>query len=365
LKTTYFAPGRVNLIGEHLDYNDGPVMPAALTLGVKLTVDPGQDDRLVLRSGTHEQVFELSVQDDFSYNVAMDWANYPLGILAALKKMHIPVKGMELYFESDLPQGTGLSSSAAVEVVTAFALLHQAGVEMPLKDIALLCQRVENEFIGVQCGIMDQYAVALGKKDNALLLDCAKLEHQYIPVELDAWRLIIMNTNKPRSLIQSAYNERKQQCGEALAIVRNVKPELPNLASADLRDLKLIPDNVLYRRARHVLCETARVRESVKALKYNDLFAFGKLMNASHASLKEDYEVTGLEQDALAEAAQQAKGCLGARMTGGGFGGCAIAIVEQASVDRFIQEVGEKYLAKTGYKASFYDSEMGDGVRIL
>ncbi len=362
---SYFAPGRVNLIGEHLDYNGGPVMPAALTLGVKLTVEPREDDKLILRSSTHEQVFELSVQDELAYSTAMDWANYPLGVIATLKKMNVPVKGMALFFESDLPQGTGLSSSAAVEVVTAFALLQQAHIDMPLKDIALLCQRVENEYIGVQCGIMDQYAVALGKQDHALLLDCAKLEHQYVPVELDAYRLIIMNTNKPRSLIQSAYNERKQQCEDALAIIRQTKPELANLASADLRDLKLISDSVLYRRVRHVLCETARVRESMKALKYNDLFAFGKLMNASHASLKEDYEVTGPEQDAIAETAQHIQGCLGARMMGGGFGGCAIAIVEKGAVERFVQEVGDKYLAKTGYKASFYDCEIGDGVRIL
>ncbi len=364
-ESVFFAPGRVNLIGEHLDYNGGLVLPAAITLGVRATFEPRSDNKIVLRSATHPFSKELFLDDVIEYNAANDWTNYPLGIIAQLKKEGHSLQGFEILYESDLPEGSGLSSSAAVEVLTAYAILSQTESNINLPWLANMCKQVENEFIGVQCGVMDQYAVALGKADNALLLDCHKLQHEYIPFELGDYRLLIMNSKKPRSLIHSKYNERKAECDEVLGLLQIAQPEIENLANAEMMWLDLISDETLKKRARHVITEQLRVKESVTVLERNDLTTFGRLINASHASLKNDYEVSGFELDTLAETAQQVKGCLGARMTGAGFGGCAIAIAHKSGVEQLREVVGKAYLAATGINCEIYESTVGDGVKKL
>lgn len=359
----YFAPGRVNLIGEHLDYNGGLVLPAAISLGVKLNYQPRSDEQIIFRSATHPFTTSVNISDELEYAATQDWANYPIGIIHHLKAEGISLKGCELTYESNLPEGAGLSSSAAVEVITAFALLSQSQSRINKVWLANFCKEVENNFIGVKCGIMDQYAVALGKKDYALLIDCNELTHDYIPVELNDYRLVIMNTQKPRSLIHSKYNERKAECEEALKKIKSVKPETENLANASPVYLDIIGDELLRKRAKHVVTENLRVKESVKALRYNDLSTFGRLMNASHASLRDDYEVSGIELDTLVEEAQKTSGCLGARMTGAGFGGCAIAIVHETAIDAFTQKVSDKYNAVTGLQCRMYIAETADGVK--
>lgn len=359
----FFAPGRVNLIGEHLDYNGGLVLPAAITLGITASYTPRTDNKIVLRSATHPFSKEIFIEDEIEFSPANHWTNYPLGVIAQLKKEGQNLSGCEILFESTLPEGSGLSSSAAVEVLTAYAILSQTQNQINLPWLASFCKQVENEFIGVQCGIMDQYAVALGKKDNAILLDCQQLKHKYVPFELGDYRLVIMNTQKPRSLIHSKYNERKAECDEALKQIQTVHPETENLATADIVWLNVLSNETLQKRARHVITEQLRVKESVKVMQMNDLSTFGRLMNASHASLKNDYEVTGIELDTLAETAQQVKGCLGARMTGAGFGGCAIAIVHQSAMEQFKNTVTEKYNAVTGLSCTFYETVAADGVK--
>lgn len=363
--TTYFAPGRINLIGEHLDYNGGLVLPAALTLGVKLTVTPRTDNEISLRSATHSFATTIQLGDAIEYNTANQWCNYPLGVIAHLKNEGYSIPACDLYYESTLPEGSGLSSSAAVEVVTAYAILQQQNVQIDLVWLANFCKQVENQFIGVQCGIMDQYSVALGKKDNAILIDCHLLKHQYIRIELDEYAMLILDSKKPRSLIASKYNERKAECEAALKIIQTTQPDVTNLCEAEIYHLDLLNEDVLYQRTKHVISENLRVKECVKVLKYNDLSTFGRLMNASHESMKNDYEITGIEMDTLVEAAQQTKGCLGARMTGGGFGGCAIAIVHNSAINAFTQQVSEKYHQVTGLNCAIYKSEIGDGVRML
>lgn len=361
----YFAPGRVNLIGEHIDYNGGLVLPAALNMGITATFIPRNDNTIVLRSATHSFVKEINLSDSFSFNAQNGWTNYPIGVIEHLKRENHYLPPCEITFESNLPEGAGLSSSAALEVLTAFMLLTQSESNINRTWLAKFCQEVENEFIGVKCGIMDQYAVAHGKRENALLLDCVRLKHDYVPITLGDYRLLLINTNKPRSLIHSKYNERKAECEEALQIIRPVKPQLKNLCEAEIHHIETIPDAVIRKRARHVISENLRVKESVKVLRHNDLHAFGRLLNASHQSLKEDYEVSAIELDVLVETAQKVKGCLGARMTGAGFGGCAIAVAHYSVVEELKNKVSETYLKTTGMTCSFYTIEMGDGVKQL
>ena len=358
---TYFAPGRVNLIGEHLDYNGGPVLPAALTMGIKGSFTKRTDNKIVLRSTTHDLYKEIDLNDPIEYSPVNDWVNYPLGVISQLTKEGHFVTPCEIVFESNLPERSGLSSSAAIEVLTGYILLSQTEGNINLPWLANFCKQVENEFIGLQCGIMDQFAVAMGKADNAILLNCATLEHSYIPFELNNYKLLILDSKKPRNLVQSKYNERKSECEEALRILHTTS-SIQHLAEASFAQLDLIKDEVIKKRARHVVTETLRVKETVKALRFNDLSTFGRLMNASHASLKNDYEVTGFEMDVLAQEAQQLKGCLGARITGGGFGGCAIALVHNDAIPEFKHFLTFKYHAATGLNCEIYESEIGNGV---
>ena len=360
----YFAPGRVNLIGEHLDYNGGLVLPAALTIGVTATFTKRNDNKVVLRSATHPFFKEIDLADDLVFDAKNDWTNYPIGIISQLKREGYFVPPCDIHFESNLPEASGLSSSAAVEVLTGFMLLQKSETNIDLVWLANFCRQVENDFIGVKCGIMDQFSVAMGKTGNAILLNCATLEHQYIPLELNDHRLLVMNTKKPRSLIHSKYNERKAECEEALRILQATS-SIQNLCEATVPQLDSITDENVKKRALHVVTENLRVKESVKALKFNDLSTFGRLMNASHASLKNFYQVTGLELDTLVDEAQQIKGCLGARMTGAGFGGCAIAIVHKDMIDELKNRVGWKYNKVTGLDCEIYESEIGNGVQTL
>jgi len=358
---TYFAPGRVNLIGEHLDYNGGLVLPAALTIGVTAKFTKRADNKIVLRSSSHSLHKEIDLGDPIEFDLKNEWTNYPLGVIHQLIKEGHSVQPCDIVFDSNLPEGSGLSSSAAVEVLTGYMLLSQTEQNINLPWLANLCKQVENEFIGVQCGIMDQFAVAMGKADQAILLNCSTLEHTYVHFELNNYRLLILDTKKPRSLIHSKYNERKAECEEALRILQVTSP-IQHLAGASMSQLDLINDETVKKRARHVITESLRVKEAVKALRFNDLSTFGRLMNASHASLKNDYEVTGKELDVLAEESQKLKGCLGARMTGAGFGGCAIALVHEDSIAEFKHVLAFKYQAATSLNCEIYESQIGDGV---
>ena len=364
--TTYFAPGRVNLIGEHIDYHGGLVMPMAVSMGITARHTPRTDGIIQLSSATHPLSISLSLEDiPVQYIPAHDWCCYPLGVIHHLKKNGLTIQGADIHFESTLPEGSGLSSSAAIEVLTAYILIHQAGGDIDLPEIAKLCQQVENQYIGVQCGIMDQFAVANGKKDNALLLNCNTLAYEYIPFELDDYKLVVMNSRKPRSLIKSAYNERKTESDEALHILRQAGKIQAGqyLVEATVEDLESIGDSLIKRRARHIVTEQLRVRHAAAALRMGDLHTFGRLMTASHRSMKEDYEVTGVEMDTLAETAQHIDGCLGARMTGGGFGGCAIALVRDKHIPAFQEIIAKRYHATTGLHCEFYSCGAEDGVR--
>lgn len=358
----YFAPGRINLIGEHLDYNGGWVLPAAIHLGITLTYTPRNDNQITLQSSGHTLRKEIYINDHIEFSADNGWTNYPLGVIEQLKNEGRSVQGCDLYFESNLPEGSGLSSSAAIEIVTAFGLLSQTESNIDLVWLANFCREVENNFIGVQCGVMDQYAVALGRKQHALLIDCHQIKHRYIPFETSDYRLMVMDTKKPRSLIHSKYNERKQECEEAYRLLKMSNSTTETLADIDMAWIDTLQNEVLKKRARHVVTEQLRVKEAEKILALNDLSTFGRLMNASHASLKNDYEVTSIELDTLAETAQQVKGCLGARMTGAGFGGCAIALVHASTVTNFIKTVSEKFLEVTGTNCQIYETEISNGV---
>ncbi|MFN0201743.1 MAG: galactokinase [Bacteroidia bacterium] len=359
----YFAPGRVNLIGEHLDYNGGWVLPAAISKGITAKVEFLPEKQLILSSAHASLLFRSNINENFEYKKTEDWVNYPKGIIREINRRFPLHQGLAIHFESNLPMSSGLSSSAAIEVLTAFILYEVHGQKISRKELALLCQKVENEFIGVNCGIMDQYAVANGKEGNALLLDCATVSHQDIPFQTFDYQLLVMNTCKPRKLIEGKYNERRSECEAALALIQK-KYEIPHLAAANQAMLtEMVQDALLYKRARHVISEQARVLETGTGLaSLADLQQFGQNMNASHLSLKNDYEVSGIELDTLVETAQQTAGCLGARMTGAGFGGCAIALVKKTEVEAFIALVSTAYEQKIGYAAEIYPVEIAAGV---
>lgn len=360
---TFFAPGRVNLIGELIDYNGGLVMPAAIALGIT-AVCRLRSDRLVrLRSSDEPLAVEIDLDQPIEFDPARGWGNYPAGVLRELVLRGDDLVGADVLFTTTLPQGAGLSSSAAMEVLTAFSFLALAQAPLGgLKAIALLCQKAENQFVGVNCGIMDQFAVALCRQDQALLLDCDSQDFTHIPVALGAHALVIMNTSRQRRLAESKYNERRAECDTVLQLLGADAPR-NGLVHAQWADvLTHVPDPVLQRRARHVITEHERVKQAAQALATGDLAAFGKLLDESHASLRDDYEVTGPYLDAIVSAAQQAPGCLGARMTGAGFAGCAIALVAQADMPAFTASVRSAYLTATGHEPSFYETRAVDGV---
>lgn len=365
----FHAPGRVNLIGEHTDYNGGYVFPAALTFGTTLLIRKRADKQLGLASTNFAEHKHLPISP-IVYDEADDWMNYPKGIVNELEQAGQGIEsGYDLLFHGEIPNGAGLSSSASIEVVTAYGLLTMEGRETDTVRIALMSQKSENEFNGVKCGIMDQFAVANGKKDHAILLMCDTLEYDLVPFNSGDYQLIIGNTNKRRGLVDSKYNERRGQCEQAVQELKAAFPNLTLLGQLSLADFNankhLIQDDVVRDRARHVVEEIDRVLQSMNVLKTNDLAAFGQLMNASHDSLRDLYEVTGAELDAMVAAARTVEGVLGSRMTGAGFGGCTVSLVHKDSIEKFKAEVGSKYTEATGLVADFYVCTIGNGVERL
>ncbi|HHV12767.1 MAG TPA: galactokinase [Clostridiales bacterium] len=365
----YFAPGRVNLIGEHTDYNGGHVFPCALTIGTYAVARKREDKKLRFYSMNFEQMGIIESSIENLEKKEDNWSNYPKGVIWAMQLKGYDISsGMDILYFGNIPNGSGLSSSASLEVLTGFVLDQLFGLGISFTDLALLGQYAENKFIGVNCGIMDQFAVAMGKKDNAIFLDTADLSYEYAPLDLGGAKIVIMNTNKKRGLGDSKYNERRSECEAALADLQKVVEikTLGDLSEEQFETYKeAIKDPVHATRAKHAVYENQRTIKAVEALKKNDLTLFGQLMNASHKSTQFDYEVTGIELDTIVEAAWKQEGVIGARMTGAGFGGCAVSIVKGEAVDSFIREVGKEYKDKIGYEASFYVVEVGNGPVIL
>ncbi|GIQ66838.1 galactokinase [Paenibacillus cisolokensis] len=365
----FHAPGRVNLIGEHTDYNGGYVFPAALTFGTTLLIRKRDDRQLALASTNFELKKKLPLEP-IVYDEADDWMNYPKGIVRELQSRGYTFgSGYDMLYHGEIPNGAGLSSSASIEVVTAYGLLRMEGYDTDTVEIAKLAQKSENEFNGVKCGIMDQFAVANGKRDHAILLMCDTLEYEHVPFRSGSYKLVIGNTNKRRGLVDSKYNERRSQCEQAVEALRRAYPNLTLLGQLSLSEFNasahLIADDTVRARARHVVEEIDRVLQSIEVLKANDLEAFGRLMNGSHDSLRDLYEVTGPELDAMVDAARSVPGVLGSRMTGAGFGGCTVSLVHEDSIERFKEEVGRKYNEATGLTAEFYVCSIGNGVEEL
>lgn len=366
----YFAPGRVNMIGEHTDYNGGHVFPAALTIGTYGVARKREDNKLRFYSMNFDNlgVIESSLDDLKPYKEA-DWTNYPKGVMWAFgeKGMKVP-QGMDLLLNGNIPNGSGLSSSASVEVLTGFILRDFFGFDVTNQDLALIGQFSENKFNGVNCGIMDQFSIAMGKEGHAIFLDTADLSYTYAPIKLENAKIVIACSNKKRGLGDSKYNERRSECETALAELQKVIDikALGELTEEQFEANKdAIKDEVRVRRAKHAVYENQRTVKAVEALQKNDVTLFGQLMNASHVSLRDDYEVTGIELDTLVEEAWKIDGVIGSRMTGAGFGGCTVSIVKDDAIPAFIEKVGAAYKEKIGYAADFYVVELGDGPRVL
>lgn len=364
----YFAPGRVNIIGEHTDYNGGLVLPSAISFGTYLAVAPNNDGRIRLQTTNFPYKADISL-NDLGKKHEDHWVNYPLGVFDQFIRRDINiVAGLDMLYSGDIPNGAGLSSSASIELVTAVALndIYKAGIDR--LDLVKMSQLAENQFVGMQCGIMDQFAVGMGKANSAIFLNCRTLDYELVPLDLNDHSIVIMNTNKRRELADSKYNERVSECASALQSLRTVK-DMVDLSDISLKEFEdigdVITNPVIYRRARHVISENNRVRLSVAALKRGDLITLGQLMNDSHESLRHDYQVTGAELDTIVNAARKIKGVLGARMTGAGFGGCAIAIVDNRYVEAVINKVGPAYENEIGLKAVFYVAKVGDGAGLL
>lgn len=362
----YFAPGRVNMIGEHTDYNGGHVFPCALTIGTYGVARKREDQKLRFYSMNFEQlgVIESSIVD-LKPEKEADWTNYPKGMIWAFGEKGMKAEqGMDLVLFGNIPNGSGLSSSASVEVLTGFILKDLFGFEVTNQEIALIGQYSENKFNGVNCGIMDQFAIAMGKAGHAIFLDTATLQYEYAPIQLKDAKIVISCSNKKRGLGDSKYNERRGECESALAQIGevigiNVLGDLTEEQFEQYKDA--IKDSVCQKRAKHAVYENQRTIKAAEALKNNNVTLFGELMNASHVSLRDDYEVTGIELDTLVEEAWKVKGVIGSRMTGAGFGGCTVSIVKESAVDEFIEKVGTAYQKKIGYGADFYVVEIGDG----
>lgn len=366
---SYFSPGRVNLIGEHTDYNGGHVFPCALTIGTYGIARKREDRKIRFYSENFSRlgVFETSL-DDLVYHEEANWTNYPKGVVWAFKeKGYVADTGFDLVMYGNIPNGSGLSSSASVELLMGVILVDMFGFEgLSMIDLALLGQYAENKFNGMNCGIMDQFAIAMGKENQAIFLDTADLSYEYAPIKMKGAKIVIAASNKKRKLTDSKYNERRAECEGALADIQkqmDIKA-LGDLTEEQFEEVKdAVKNPVCRKRAKHAVYENQRTIKAVAALKAGDLETFGKLMNASHVSLRDDYEVTGKELDTLVEAAWKQEGVIGSRMTGAGFGGCTVSIVKEEAIDDFIKNVGEIYEKEIGYAADFYVVEIGDGSR--
>lgn len=367
----YFSPGRVNLIGEHTDYNGGHVFPCALTLGTYGAARKREDNKIRFYSMNLDTfgVVEVSL-DDLSYKKTYNWANYPLGVVWAFaEKGHAIDTGFDMIIWGNIPNGSGLSSSASLEVLTGVILTDLFGIDsLSMTDLALIGQYSENNFNGCNCGIMDQFAVAMGKKDNAIFLDTSTLNYEYAPCVLDGAKIVITNSKVKHSLVDSAYNDRRNECAEAL---KALQTELDIKALGDLTPEEfeahkdLIKDEIQLKRAKHAVYENQRTIDAVAALKAGDIETFGQLMNQSHISLRDDYAVSCDEIDILVDLAWAIPGVLGSRITGGGFGGCTVSIVKDEAVEPFIENIGKAYKEKVGHEAEFYTVDIGDGASRL
>lgn len=362
---SYHSPGRVNLIGEHTDYNGGYVFPCALSFGT-YTVARKRNDSIMKFASTN---FDLKVEVDLNDNKYVkehDWTNYTKGVVDQFVKNSSNIFGFEVMFSGNIPNGAGLSSSASLELAMSVVLNDLFDLNYSMIDIVKLSQKAENEFVGLNCGIMDQFAVGMGKKDNAMFLNCRNLEYEYAPVVLNGAKIVIANSHKRRGLADSKYNERRSECEKAVEDLKKVM-NIECLADVSVEELEknklTIESEVCRKRAEHVVYEDDRTLKAVKMLQEGKIDEFGKLMNASHDSLRDLYEVTGLELDTLVEEARKIEGTIGSRMTGAGFGGCTVSIVKDDYIDKFIDEVGKNYKAKTGLTAEFYVAEIGDGAK--
>ncbi len=359
----YSAAGRVNLIGEHVDYCGGQVLPAALSLKCRVAVRKNGTNFMRVAATDIPARAEIDLDATENYK-NLKWGNYQAGVADEMKKAGYRLVGCDILYDCSVPFGSGLSSSAAIEVATAYALARTGGNYVDKKELAVISQRAENNYCGVNCGIMDQFASANGKRGHAVLLDCATLDFEYIPLDLKNCVLVLSNCNKPHNLVESKYNERRTEVDSALKLLRKQidANDLAHIQPYLLEEHRTLLTPLLYRRAHHVVSECDRVRRSVEALQDGDLERFGRILNESHKSLKEDYEVTGKELDALAEAAQKHPECLGSRMTGAGFGGCTVSLVRRTGLEDFIAKVGKEYREKIGYDASFYVAEVSEGI---
>ncbi|KAA8790184.1 galactokinase [Lactobacillus crispatus] len=367
-KDVFFSPGRINVIGEHTDYNGGHVFPAAISLGVYGIYGPREDKKVRLFSGNVDgDIVEFDIDDTTVEKDDRFWTNYFKGMIAYLREKYDNIDhGFNLYIKANLPSGSGLSSSAAIEMLMGIILKDEFDLDVDRIALAKMGQRTENEFVGLNSGIMDQFACIMGKKDSAIFLDCNSLDYEYLPLALSDYEIIIMATNKEHTLADSAYNNRVRECHNALEKLQK-QLDIKSLGELDNDTLDeysyLINDETELKRARHAVSENQRTLRATKAMKSGDLAKLGRLINASHISLHYDYEVTGKELDTLVEASWKQPGVLGARMIGGGFGGSAIAIVKKSEAENFKQEVGKIYRDKIGYDASFYDAEIVDGTK--
>jgi len=359
----FFSPGRVNLIGEHTDYNGGYVFPCALSFGTYLAVRENKKRLVRFATTNFDHRGEVELDEPFEKD-GKSWFNYPVGVLNEFRKQAKEIEGVDLLYSGDIPNGAGLSSSASIEMVTAFAMNEIFDFGMERMDLVKTSQNAENLFVGVNCGIMDQFASGMGARDHALFLNCDTLDYERVPLKLEGMKIIIANTNKRRGLADSKYNERRAQCEAAAEALRSGK-KIKHLSDLNLDEFNelshLISDETERRRARHVITENNRTLSAIEALNEGKLSSFGRLMNESHDSLRDDYEVTGIELDTLVEEARKLEGTIGSRMTGAGFGGCTVSIVREDDVETFIREVGSRYKERTGLKADFYVAEIGDG----
>ncbi|ADQ04317.1 galactokinase [Caldicellulosiruptor owensensis OL] len=362
----FFSSGRVNLIGEHTDYNGGYVFPAALNVGTTVLVRKRNDKKICLYATDLKELVEADIDKIDEYK-NIRWGNYQLGVVKELKEAGYEVGGLDMLFHDTVPHGAGLSSSAAIECATGIAV-YSLFNSKPIDKVELsfICQRAENRFVGVNCGIMDQFASSLGKKDHAIFLNTRTMEYRYVPLKLGDYKIVISNTNKKRSLAESKYNERRSQCERGLEFLKR-KLNISCLGELDVETFEkyknLIDDEIILKRVRHVVYEDDRVLKSIDVLQKGDLEGFGKLMIQSHISLRDDYEVTGFELDTLFDEALKVEGVIGSRMTGAGFGGCTVSIVHKDAIEEFARKVGENYHAKTGLVADFYTFEIDDGAR--
>ena len=360
----FYAPGRVNLIGDHTDYNGGLVFPCAVSSGIALAIAPRSDGKVRLRSANFEFSLELDNLDNLQ-PVAKNWVNYPLGVMQQFINSGVTLPGLDCFYSGDVPDGAGVSSSAAIEVVTAIAINQLASLDRKTIELVKLCQRAENEFVGVACGIMDQFAVAMGKSGHAMALDCNTLRHEHVPMNLDNACFVLANTNQKRDMAAAGYNQRVSECARAIELLQ---PQYPIKKLAELQPDALVSarslfadDLIAYQRTTHVVSEHQRVKLAMAALQSNDMVAFGQLMNGSHNSLRDLYEVSSEPLEQLVSAALETEGTLGTRLTGAGFGGCTVSLVQSENLGQWIRQVGKSYTSRSGRKADFHVFDVAAG----